>query len=374
MRGTAMERFSEVVGRIYDAGLAEDPAAVDASLTAIRDLIGADQVSLTVQHVHQGWASRRAIGFAADGPRYPARARDNILFHTLLIRHGVGSAQPDHRCVDRATLLRSDYYQAFLRPHAVEHALGLVIRDEAGLVTWLSLNRARAGRAFDAAEMQALDLLHPHLARALRAADLLRRARAERDAALDALDHLRRGLVLLDRRLKPVLVSPHAEAIARGRRCIDLARPGLGLDPAVQRRMRDAVEERAETPRAGFAATVGDAEGSLSLLGIPVRPGPMNPGRAAPEHPGARLALLLHEAEGEYWLEAGHLEGAFGLSAAEAEVTRLAAQGLTTTEIAERRGTRYTTVRSQLSTVLAKVGARNGRELVWKLRAPGPEA
>lgn len=369
MRGTSTGRLSEVVGRIYEAGLAEDASALDASLVAIRDFVGADQASLTVQHLHEGWASRRTIGFAADGPRYPARARENILFHNLLIRHGVGSAQPDHRCVDRATLLRSDYYQGFLRPHAVEHALGIVIREEAGLVTWLSLNRGRAGQAFDAAEMRALDMLHQHLARAMGAADLLRRARLERDAAVDALGHLRWGMVLLDRRLAPLLVSPSAEALARGRRCIDLARPGLGLTPALQRRMRDAAEEQAGVTRAGFAATVADGQGSLSLLGIPMRAE-----RAAPQHPGARLVLLLHEAEGEYWLDTGHLEAAFGLSAAEAEVTRLAAQGLTAAEIAERRGTRYTTVRSQLNGVLAKVGARNGRELIWKLRAPGPEA
>lgn len=366
MRELTLERFSRAVARIYDTALTDDASAVEAALVSVRDLVGADQVSLTVQHVHHGWASRRTIGFAADGPRYPAGARDNVLFHNLLTRHGVGAAQPDHRCVDRDRLVRSDYYNGFLRPHGIEHALGLVIRDDRGLVTWLSANRGSRGDAFDEEGMRALNLLHPHLSHAVAASRLLHAARTERDAAADAVAHLRWGMVLLDDSARPVFANARAEEIARQRRCIDLAQPGLGLQSALRARLRAALAGGRDGVRAGFSDVVADEKGRVSLLAVPV-----GAALAPPDHRGACLVLLLRAAEEEPVFGAEDLRQAYGLTAAEAEVAMLAARGLKVAEIAARRGTKYSTARTHLDTVLAKVGARTSRELAWRLREPG---
>lgn len=65
-----------------------------------------------------------------------------------------------------------------------------------------------------------------------------------------------------------------------------------------------------------------------------------------------------------YAIDPPDLVAQFGLTAAEAEVARLAIAGLSNAEIAERRAASVRTVANQIAAVLRKAGVASRRELV----------
>lgn len=77
--------------------------------------------------------------------------------------------------------------------------------------------------------------------------------------------------------------------------------------------------------------------------------------------------MFIHDPADGSGHTARSLQQAFGLTAAEAELTLHVLAGHSLTEAADARRIRLNTARTQLKSVFAKVGCHSQRELVWTL-------
>jgi PAS domain-containing protein len=129
-------------------------------------------------------------------------------------------------------LLRSEYYNDFLRRVGVLHAVGLVPLREGPVMALLSLMRRIGAPSFCDAEIAFLGRLMPHLQRATLIERRLREIDLQRVAASEALDRLPYGVLVLDATGVIVFANAAAEELLPQRAT------GSGRSPAARRRWR----------------------------------------------------------------------------------------------------------------------------------------
>src|SRR5262249_55359698 len=115
-------------------------------------------------------------------------------------------------CPDRV-LLRTEYYNDWLRPQKIHHlARGVVARE--GEASWvLSFGRPQRSGYFTVRERALFREILPGLRGALRLRHHLSVARSEGAAASAAFDALRIGVIFLDRRDTAIRINRRAQAI-----------------------------------------------------------------------------------------------------------------------------------------------------------------
>jgi DNA-binding CsgD family transcriptional regulator len=229
---------------------------------------------------------------------------------------------------------------------------------------------ARSGE-FSPQQVRLLKVFDRHLIRAANACAKLGLARAERDALLDALDRLERGVLLVGPDGRVLSVNRAGEEILRAADGLAVRRGEVVAARAVDtRRLRDAVVtavlERAPSPpfllprpsgRRGYEVTVSPLRRRLSDLR------------------GALAAGVVFVTDPERRAEPAEavLAAFYGLTPAEARAAAALASGLSIREYAEQAERSVETVRTLVKRVLAKTGTRRQAELV-ALVAAGPAA
>src|SRR5262249_21907259 len=100
--------------------------------------------------------------------------------------------------IDDRKLLRSEFYNDFLRPQGYFHIIGGVPLANEDLVAALRVIRPRSAPPFGRQEAALIHRLMPHLSRALRLHQRLELATARRDEATQVLDWFPTRVILLD--------------------------------------------------------------------------------------------------------------------------------------------------------------------------------
>jgi DNA-binding CsgD family transcriptional regulator len=211
---------------------------------------------------------------------------------------------------------------------------------------------------FGAAEKRLLEAVLPHLRRALQLRHRLDgAAAASAPPGAAALDALSMGVLVVDAELRVLVANAAAEAMT--------AKTGAALRFR-RAALAELVRATALGGHAGGALRLRDAASTPALAAL-VMPLP----RRLSETPGAgmgrtenrALVLLREVAAAPAAPRLDLLRGLFGLTRAEAEVARALSGGVTKRAVAEARGLREATVRTQFRAVLEKTGAANLRGL-----------
>src|SRR5262249_27909980 len=100
--------------------------------------------------------------------------------------------------IDDHELLRSEFYNDFLRPQGFFHIIGCVPFANDDFLAVLRVIRPRSAPPFGRREAALIHRLMPHLSRALLLHERLGAAAARRDEALEVLDWFPTGVLLLD--------------------------------------------------------------------------------------------------------------------------------------------------------------------------------
>lgn len=291
--------------------------------------------------------------------------------HALRQRRYIqGTVALGEEIVPQAELRRTEYYNDFLKPHDMEWMVTTALLDgrAEGPATHMSFTRRRGREAYDDEGKRLIELLAPHVRRALLTHWRLTEARLGAQAQQSALAHLGYGALLLDANGAVLWLNPVAEALLRredglavrdGRlralhngddealaRLVRQAGLGVGGGLCVRRTPADGEQAAAygvsaSPVRAESAALVPDSPAFPHVL-LLVR----DPDRQGDEDALRRFAAPRH------------------ISAAELRVLALLLHDLAPKEIAARLNLGVRTVRSQLSSLYAKTGTRNQRELV----------
>jgi PAS domain-containing protein len=161
----------------------------------------------------------------------------------------------------------SEFCNDWLRPSGAYDAIGGVIQRSSGSLTVVTVLRAeRAGLATDN-HKRLFERLMPHVRRSIDIHRRLAGVRLQRDGMLQALDALRIGVVLTDRRGQVTFANRVAEDVLRLGDGLKLVRDQLrAARPEDTRRLAALIESAART-------TLGLGEGAGGIVALPMRGG-----------------------------------------------------------------------------------------------------
>ena len=252
----------------------------------------------------------------------------------------------------------SAIYHDFLVPKGIAGFAGwrLEVADE----TWI-YSLARAERAGDVSPHEAAQLaaFMPLANRTLQLAHRMRQARI--DSAADFASGLGQALILIDHHGRAARVNGHAEAMFTDTFGVRDGRL-WSARPQTQRHL-DGLAHAARDRRGpgrldNFVIDRGRLNGSVLARPSGVR------GAGLDVLPGARILLTLVDPSRRLRPAVEDLRRLFGLTAAEAGVAALLAEGKDAEQVARQRGVAIGTIRAQIRQIFEKVGVNRIGELV----------
>ncbi len=358
-----------VIAALYGAAASEEEWR--PALSGAADSLGAADIHYVVFDKNS-----YAVRFSAGTGRFGETVYDEYFAEWMAIdprarstlRLPVGSAFACHLLFDEAFVRHDRFFNEFLAPLGLRWSVCAKLYEDDRTVAVAGVTRRMAEEPYQGEARAAVDRFLGHLGRAARLHERFRALAGMLSATRTIADSLAPALMVLDTAGRQVTANAAAEEIL-GREDGLLLRDGRLW-------ARDA-ESRAKLAAVLAQAARGEA-GSGPLPVHVERPSPAQPYRLAVwSLPIGQLTAL---AEGEPRLlvmirdsdkrspPAALLMASFhGLTAAETALLERLGAGDSLADLAERRGVRMSTVRSQLSAVLAKTGARNQSDLIRRL-------
>ncbi|MBI1196907.1 MAG: helix-turn-helix transcriptional regulator [Phenylobacterium sp.] len=363
--------MSDLIGRIYDCAL--DPGLWPDVLDHIGQRLGFQQVTLTLQAMPGG----AVMLSVASGIPEPWFERSKAYGADVIALWG-GGARIAATPLEEPILLsemnprlrdgdvRNAFYtEWFLPQELIDTAAVGLIRDANALAS-ISLTRHRDQGPIGLSETDAIRLLAPHLRRAVTISRLLDArtvAAATFEAVLDRtstptlVTDAQLGLIHADQAARALLDARDPLVLNGGRLATNLPSATRALALAVAQ----AAEDEAQIGRRGLGIPLRAENGEPYVLHVlPLRGGALRPGlvnRAA----AAIFVSTGRPSAAESGMLAAQL---FDLSAGEARIFDLIAEGLTPSGAAERLGIEVSTVRTHLVRIYAKTGAHRQSDLV----------
>ncbi|TVR98980.1 MAG: helix-turn-helix transcriptional regulator [Rhodospirillales bacterium] len=260
----------------------------------------------------------------------------------------------------------SEFFQRWMVPQGLEHQLFGVLERNSSEMQYLFAARSAQSHPFGDADKSLLRRLLPYLQRGLRAGQVLRRSQNVRQLALDTLDLMPMGIVLISLGGAVLATNRVARAVMAERQAFNVGRSGLeiareGRISRVRDLIADAIQSKGHNqgPRPfGFSVSRPNGQRPLSIWIWPVR--------ALERHSWDDPAAVMFIGDPDYSgdIDEGRLRQLYGLTAAEARVAALLASGYRLDEIAEMLDVAYETTRKHLKRVLSKAHTDRQAELV----------
>jgi DNA-binding CsgD family transcriptional regulator/PAS domain-containing protein len=365
--------FAELVGDVYAAGL--DASRWPQVLARLSDHLGSAAGTIFIHDfdsstAHLDGADGNVAAFlgfeesalASYASYYSGRnvwieAEDSL---------PPGTAVTSSMLLPESRLLRTEFYSDWLKPQDFFYSLGSVVVKEQARAVKLSFLRSERDGAYGAAELHVMRQLMPHLQTSVATHRRFYQLESLAAGALAALDSLRHGVILLGPSGRVLHANAAAERIAAKTGALRLgAGGGIGASttPAtgkLQRLIHQAVltgTGRGIDP-GGSLRLPAQRGGVLSVFITPL------PARLTPFGRGAAAALVCadpHAAVGSLTLA---LQTVYEMTPAEAALTDALVSGLSLAQFAEQRSVTLNTVRTQLKSAAAKVGAKRQVDLV----------
>jgi DNA-binding CsgD family transcriptional regulator len=364
-----------LIDRAYDAATNGD--AWRALLEALAHAVSCEAVGLNLQDLKGGpatvqcqigvdwsWQARYETYFA---PRNIFLAARPDLTFSGAIRNGEAIV-PDHQA------MRTEYFNDFLRPLGLLHAIGMVPLKTGSVASLLSLMRRIGAPSFADADFALLARFMPHLQRAITIHQRLEAVDLGRSAASEALDRMTIGVVILDQDGKAIFLNKQSETVLAQRDGLLLTRDGLACACSGEGSvLRCLVAQACGTgarrdvlPGGTLHVTRRPPRRPLSVLVAPLR---VQSFALASSSPAA--VVFIGDPERKVEGVGSMLRTLYGLTPAEAAVANLLLEGLRTDQLADRLGITLLTARTHVKRVLSKVDARTQADLV-RILLSGP--
>lgn len=268
-------------------------------------------------------------------------------------------------------LQRTAYYEDYARRYDIVRALVGVLDLNPQSLSVISISGGERRRPFDEHDAAFLDLLVPHIGRAWHLHRRLIAASSAADDFATALDRFAHGVVLIDSKGRVLFMSREASRLAAMRDGLTVEHGELrAARPFETTRLRSIIAEAVAT-----TSGAGSGAGGMLLLGRPsgrrsfvLLVSPM-PARRTLIAGIEKAAAIVFVTDPEQSVSLGEdaedaFRALFGLTPAEAKLTRLIAAGCSLTAAGAQLGLRRETVRSRLKTIFAKTNTHRQAELV----------
>jgi DNA-binding CsgD family transcriptional regulator len=294
-------------------------------------------------------------------------ARQNVWLARERDYRPPGTIHIGEHLVPEHQLLRTKFYDEWLRPQDLHHRLCAVLSREHAIAVFLETMRPRQQAAFGHDDIERLRLLLPHLQRALRVHRRMAELELERDAALRALDQLPWGVMLVDEHRNRLRANRHAQEIlvagdglmARGNTLrAELADETARLDRLLSRALDRSAPQGSN---AGGTLSITRPSGAHPLSVVVV---PLHIKIEALGERGPIAAIFVTDPDIPLASNEQHLRELYALTAGEARLASCLLQGKSVDEAAATMGITVNTARAYLKRIYNKTGVRRQPELV----------
>jgi len=285
-----------------------------------------------------------------------------------------GAVWSGQQIVPDEEIVTTDYYRDWLAPQDLLHHLFGVLDRQGSVVTYLVLARSERAGPFGESEIALLRELLPKMQRGFQAGQAFRKAQDVQRVAMEALDAMPMGIVLLNGTGGVVGANLNARRIIDSGEVLSIAEGGLWVDWGWRKlRFRDLISREGGRERRNRAEEVpafsvprSPGQKPLSILVVPVGE------QDKPEAEDKPVAIVfVGDPDRPVEIDPARLSQIYGLSRAEARVVALLARGYRLDQVAEALGVAYETVRKHLKQVFGKTGTARQAELV-RLLVTGP--
>lgn len=378
--------MADVVGRLLDALYAAvlDPSLWASFLDDISALTasGAGWFMWHDDHLQRSealWIRGVDEDVAAEYPQWSSK---NIFIQQAGRALRSGSVLRAEDLVPDREVLKSEFFDGFLRRAGILHHTGVSVFQDRSLVVALMLAKRIGEPSHTDAHLQLVRRLVPHIQRAVSVQRRLATLEAQRSLASDALDVMPIGVAFLAGDGRLITANRVAMEILGRADGLSLGRAGdlSASRPLEAARLARLVSNACATGSrtgtgSGGAVTISRPSGlrPYALLLSPLRPTSFS---LAPVVPAA--IAFVSDPERTVRGGAELLRSLYGLTPAESEVATLLLDGKKVSEIQDELGITENTVRTHVRKVLEKVQARGQGDLIRILLAGpaglGPEA
>ncbi len=359
----SVERFSQLLGLIYDAAL--DTSAWGAALEEVRRELNGNYVSLIVR---PGSGEDLGLIVSASGDRQMFDPQHN----PHIAMSPFTGLEPD-RLVTIDDILAetewraSQYYRDWCAPHDVFHVMGTDISSSQGGIYGFRVTRPETAPPFGAADRALCGQLLPHLKRALNLYLSIDHDRKVGALYSHAMGQLMVAAIVLDEHGAVVDCNTMAKAILKlgdGLRIVgqQLEATYATDNRKLQRLVREALARNApSTVGVIEAMSVSRPSGKVSW-GVIVQA--MSPDQWTEGHHRPCVAVFVRDPEGKAHPPVKLAQQLFQLTPAETALAIQLANGLSLEEAAEALNIRRNTARAHLRSIFSKTGVRRQTELV----------
>jgi DNA-binding CsgD family transcriptional regulator len=368
----SLEELSSLIEDIHEASL--DGTGWLAVLGQMNAVFGSQMATLWMQDregmFHDVPSVQEDVQTVRD---YSERYGSLDALRPAVMRAPAGTIMANWMVVPQPEFVRTEFYNDFASRYDLDDWMMARLLDGPSASGFIALGRSARIGAFEHRDMRLLALLLPHLRRAMRTRMNLAPAGIGSGSALEVLDRLSEGALIVDAEARVVHANRAAEAMLA-------KRDGLGVQrDAGERRLRATLPEQtralrrlvveaadrglANPPRGGVLRLASDGGACLLASVTPLRAAmAWNTARRP-----AALSLLSPLGQGTP-PDPDHLRALFGLTPAEAAVAGRIVQGDAVEAAAHALRISPATVRTHLSHVFDKTETRRQTELVRLLQ------
>lgn len=292
----------------------------------------------------------------------------------------VGTAAAiDHIIPDRNELenIYGDDFNTIMVTNDLYHIGGAILFMDDTRTAGIGLQRTKSMGAWTKSQIDNLNIVLPHLQRAMNIQKEFVRLQTREQALRRGLDRLLMGLILFDRELHPIYINPVAESILDYHPALSLKNDKIYTYEHIQtekihKALVSAISSRANAEPAETSTSLGlkhpDCATTLPVIISPVQ-GILHGFETEGSH--AHAAMYFSDPDRTHPIEADKLAEVYALTPAEAQVAISITNGVNPEEIASMNDVAISTIRSQLKAVFRKLGINSQTELV-KVLLTGP--
>lgn len=280
----------------------------------------------------------------------------------------LGLSVPAEFMFDRASLLKTEFYQDYLRPLDLMSGVGVTLHHDQSLFIVATVLYPEQTAENESENVAFLQRLAPHLRRAVEVNRRLDRANVTGRAAEATLDRLTIGVAIVDHAARLVFHNKAAGEIFAAHDGLKLDRQGIlsAAAPDEAKRLGRAIQEAAGTPQRAAPCSHSTARisrpserTSYSVLVTPIGTGP----DFAAGQKGLAAVLITDHDRGRA-PSAEELAALFRITQAEGRVLRLLVDSHDAKEIARILNISEFTVRTHIKNMLAKTDCSRQADLL----------
>ena len=351
--------FGDAVARLYEAAAVPEmwPAAI-ARLSEIAGCYG----GLLFTHSQQGtnWVSCDAVRPLVQRFVDEGWMQRNARMEGLLAHCGTGFVG-DHDVFRDEEMAEMPVYRDFLIPNGFGWATATHVRSASGDNIILSLERRYDRGPVTRREIEVLDSIRPHLARAAVLTSKLQMQRAQ--ASLDSFERAGSPAALIGGRGQVTATNPSFEPLlgqviirAGDKIALEDDRANSLLQKSLSELAQDRIHDTRSIPVPGR-----DDNPAFIIHVLPIRR------QARDIFSRAQAMLVVTTSDRSLRIEASLLCELYDLTRTEAAVANRLLEGLSINEIVAERGVKRETVRTQVKQVLAKTGCQSQADFIRRL-------